>query len=68
MDTTSRAFQPIMDTPPNTDERMTTTLSVFCWSGIAQISSVLSPETIREKAGRREGGREGREGRREGRE
>ena len=71
--TTSSAFQPMMDTPPNTEDNMTMTLSVFSWSGITQINSELSPDTTREKTWGRErrererGGKEGgKEGGREG--
>ena len=52
---TSRAFQPMMETPPNTDERRTTTSSVLSWSGMTQISRELSPDTTRENTARGRG-------------
>ena len=50
VETTSRAFQPMIVTPPNKEDRMTITCSVFSESGITQISSVLNPDTISDVA------------------
>ena len=43
----------MIETALNVAESITTTSSVFCWSGITQIRRELKPDTTRENTGER---------------